>query len=57
MTFNQSEICRATGLSKVTVSEILNNRQKNPKLETLERIAECLGCSIDELRNKIKEKQ
>ncbi|MBQ8443738.1 MAG: helix-turn-helix transcriptional regulator [Clostridia bacterium] len=49
------EIARKTGLSRVTISNVLNNKQKNPKVETLEKISNALNCSMEELRRKIKE--
>ena len=54
LVYNKSEIARKTGLSRVAVTNILNGKQKNPKLDTLERLAETMDCSIDELKTKIK---
>lgn len=54
MVYNNSQIAKITGLSRPTVSAILNGKQKNPRIETLEKIASVYKCSIDELRKKIK---
>ena len=54
LVYNKSAIARKTGLSRVAVTNILNGKQKNPKLDTLERLAETMDCSIDELKTKIK---
>ena len=51
---NKVEIARQTGLSRVAVTNILNGKQKNPKIQTLEKIAEVMECSVDELRSKIR---
>ena len=48
------EIARESGISRVAVTNILNGKQKNPKIQTLEKIAGVLNCSVDELRNKIR---
>jgi len=47
--YNKSEIARKTGLSRVAISNILNKKQTNPKLETLKRIADAVNCSVEEL--------
>ena len=52
---NKSEIARETGLSRVTISNILNGKQKNPKSDTLKKIAQKLNCTVDDLINLIKE--
>ena len=49
MVYNKSEIARKTGLSRVAISNILNKKQTNPKLETLKRIADAVNCSVEEL--------
>ncbi len=49
LVYNKSEIARKTGLSRVSVSNILNHKEKNPKLETLKKIAMALNCSVDDL--------
>lgn len=43
------EIANKTGLSRVAITNILNGKQKNPKIQTLEKIAEVLDCSVNEL--------
>lgn len=54
MDYNKSLVARQTGLSRVAVTNILNGKQKNPKIQTLEKIAEVMECSVDELRSKIR---
>ena len=49
MECNKSEIARETGLSRVTISNILNGKQKNPKSDTLKKIAQKLNCTVDDL--------
>ena len=48
------EIARRTGLSRVTISNILNGKHKNANIETLKKIADVLDCSIEDL---MKEKE
>lgn len=54
MDYNRSELAKKTKLSRQAISNILNGRQKNPKLQTLEKIAGAIGCSLDELSEEIK---
>lgn len=53
MDYNKSEIAKKTGLSRQAVSNILNGRQRNPRINSIKKIAEVLGCSVDDL---LKEK-
>ena len=57
MVYTKQELAKKSGLSRATVSEILNHRQINPKLRTLEKLASALDCSVDELRMKILKKE
>lgn len=54
MVYNKSEIARKTGLTRQTVVKIFNGVQKNPKLETLQKIAKTLNCTVDDLLASIK---
>ena len=47
--YNKSDLARKTGLSRVTISNILNRKQKNPKSDTLKKIAQALNCTVDDL--------
>lgn len=47
--YNKSDLARKTGLSRVTISNILNRKQKNPKSDTLKKIAQVLNCTVDDL--------
>lgn len=50
--YNKSEIAQKTGLSRATVSNILNKKQANPKIESLIKIANVLDCSVEDLIKK-----
>ena len=54
MDYNRSELSRNINLSRQTITNILNGKQKNPKIQTLEKIATAIGCSVDELNEEIK---
>lgn len=53
--YNRSDLARKTGLSRVTITNILNGKQKNPKSETLKKIAQVLNCTVDDLIKDNKE--
>lgn len=57
MNYNKTEIAQKTGLSRQAISRILNGKQKNPKLQTLEKIAEAMKIDFEELRLEIKKKE
>lgn len=44
-----SDVHKATGISKSTLAALYYERTKNPELETLLKIANYLGVTIDEL--------
>lgn len=44
-----ADVHKATGLSKPTITEIYYERSTNPQVQTLVRISDYLGVSIDEL--------
>lgn len=44
-----SDIHKATGISKTTLTALYYERTKNPDSLTLLKISECLGVTIDEL--------
>lgn len=46
---NRTEIAKKAGLSRQTVSAILNKTQKNPKMKSLIKLSRVLNCTIDEL--------
>jgi DNA-binding Xre family transcriptional regulator len=48
-TMNQSELARRSGVSIVTINSMANNRTKQVRLDTLERIAVALGVEPGEL--------
>lgn len=54
MDYNRSELARKTNLSRQAITNILNGKQKNPKIQTLEKISNAIGCSIGELNEEIK---
>lgn len=46
-----SDVYEATGISKTTLTALYYERTKNPETETLLKIANYLGVTIDELLN------
>ncbi|MBZ2068509.1 helix-turn-helix transcriptional regulator [Streptococcus sanguinis] len=44
-----SDVAAATGLSKSTLTALYYERTKRPDIDTLQRVAEFLGVSLDEL--------
>ena len=44
-----SHVAKATGLSKSTLTALYYERTKNPEAETLLKIADYLGVTLDEL--------
>lgn len=44
-----ADVHEATGLSKATLTNIYYERSKNPELQTLLKISNYLGVTIDEL--------
>lgn len=45
----QADIVAKTGMPKSALSEIVNGYNRHPSVWTCARIAEALGCSIDDL--------
>ena len=43
------DVYKATGISKTTLTSLYYERTKNPETETLIKIADYLGVTIDEL--------
>lgn len=43
------DVYKATGISKTTLTSLYYERTKNPEVETLLKIADYLGVTIDEL--------
>lgn len=42
----QKDICIATGLSKQSISNLLNNRTENITLDTLNKLCKAVGCKL-----------
>ena len=42
----QKDICNATGLSKQTISNLLNNRKDTMTLDTLKTLCVAVGCDL-----------
>lgn len=57
MVYNKTDLAKITGLSRATISKIFNSKRLNPKIETMEKIALALDCSIEDLRKKIKKEE
>ena len=53
MVYNKTELAKITGISRQSIIKILSGQEKNPKIQTLEKIAEILEIDIITLRNKI----
>lgn len=48
-----ADIHNATGISKYTLTQLYYQRVKNPQTETVTKIADYLGCSLDELLARV----
>lgn len=46
-----SDVARGTGLSKSTLTALYYERTKRPDIETLQKVADYLDVTIDELLN------
>lgn len=53
MVVNKSDIARKSGVSRQQVVNILNKKVKNPKILTLQKIAQAIGCKVEELGYQI----
>ena len=49
--FNPRAVSLAAGLGATAVRDILSGRSQQPRRQTLHRIAQVLGCSVDEILN------
>lgn len=52
---SQGDICRALGVDRAYISTIESGKQ-NPTLATIEKIAQALGVSVDELLKQTYER-
>ena len=52
--WSQERLAREAGISYHTLIKIEQDRIKNPKLETLIKLAKALGVSLDELVGSLK---
>lgn len=48
-------ISKESNISQTTLSEIVNEKNTNPTIETLEKIAKGIGISVSELMRKVEE--
>ena len=48
-------ISKNSGISQVTLSDIVNERNTNPTIETIEKIANGIGISASEIIRKAEE--
>lgn len=46
MDLKQKDICNATGWTKATVSNLLNNRTDNPSLKVLMELCKAMDCDL-----------
>ena len=42
----QKDICNATGWTKSTVSNLLNNRTSNPSIGVILQLCDAIGCDL-----------
>jgi transcriptional regulator with XRE-family HTH domain len=49
MGYNQKSLARAAQLNETAVRDILKGRSRNPRVDTLQAIAEVLGCTVNDL--------
>lgn len=54
---SQAEICRATGLSKQSVSWICKGKTQYPSIQVCKRIADYFGMTLDELWALVEEEE
>ena len=54
MVVNKSDIARKSGISRQQVIKILSKKVKNPKILTLQKIAQVMGCKVEELGYQIE---
>lgn len=50
-TYMQLELARKIGLDRTTIVK-WETEKSMPRAETLQKLAECLGCTVDELLKK-----
>lgn len=50
-----SEIATATGLNRMTLSKILNQRGYGTGTETIDRLCEFFGCKVEELMEHVSD--
>lgn len=55
-TIKVTELAKRTGLDRGTVADFIYNKTKNANIETVAKIADIYGCSIDELVSSIENK-
>ena len=44
-----SDVYKATGISKTTLTSLYYERTKRPDIETLQKVSEYLGVTVDEI--------
>lgn len=49
------EISDATGINRVTISKLLNNKDYNTTLEKVEKLCDFFDCEIADLIERVKE--
>ena len=51
MGITQNALAKATGIPQSVISDIESGKTKNPRIDTLEAIAEALNVTVEDLRN------
>ena len=46
MDIKQKDLCNATGWTKATISNLLNNRTENPSLKVLLGLCDAMDCDL-----------
>jgi transcriptional regulator with XRE-family HTH domain len=52
--WNQSSLAKASGLKQPDISDILSGKNDNPKVNTMERIAEAVGLPLYQLMMPVR---
>jgi DNA-binding Xre family transcriptional regulator len=47
MDIKQKDLCNATGWTKATISNLLNNRTENPSLKILLELCNAMNCDLN----------
>ena len=54
--FSQQELARRSGVKQSIISDIERGKTANPRIDTLQKLAAALGCTLDELASDTEPK-